>query len=147
MPVVIDVAVPRDVDPAARELPGVTVLDMDEVSQFVQDAAGARQREADKTHRIVDDAVTRFLREVAAREVAPLVATLHEQAEGVRAAELDRAAARLAAMDDHQRDVVEALTKSIVAKLLHNPSVRLKEAAGTARGDGMAESLRDLLDL
>jgi len=82
-----------------------------------------------------------------AREVAPLVATLHERAESLRAAELDRVASRLGDLDDRQRAAVEAATRAVVAKLLHEPTVRLKDAAGTARGDRLVESLRDLFDL
>jgi glutamyl-tRNA reductase len=82
--------------------------------------------------------------ESTAREVAPVVAALRDHAESLRAAELDRVAGRLS---DGERDAVDAATKAIVAKLLHEPTVRLKGAAGTAKGDRLVESLRDLFDL
>ena len=84
---------------------------------------------------------------VSAREVAPLISELRSAAESVRTAELERFAARLADLAPAEREAVEALTKGIVNKLLHEPTVRLKDAAGRARGDRLAESLRDLFDL
>jgi glutamyl-tRNA reductase len=72
---------------------------------------------------------------------------LRARAEQVRRGELERLGNRLAGLDERQRDAVEALTQGIVAKLLHEPTVGLKEAAGTPRGDRLAESLRHLFDL
>ena len=82
-----------------------------------------------------------------AREVAPLVAGLREQAEDIRLAELERFRGKLDGLDEREREAVEALTKGILAKLLHEPTVRLKDAAGTPRGERLAESLRTLFDL
>lgn len=140
---IVDVAMPRDVDPAAGELPGVTLLDMAALTAFVDRAVAGRHREAEKAQLLVRDAVARYQAEATAREVAPLVAALHERAEAVRAAEVDRVVNKLAA----DREAVEAATRAIVAKLLHEPTVRLKDAAGTAKGDRLVESLRDLFDL
>jgi glutamyl-tRNA reductase len=72
---------------------------------------------------------------------------MHERAEAVRRAELERFAARLASLDATQRAAIEAVTKGIVAKLLHEPSVRLKEDAGTPQGERNAAAVRDLFDL
>lgn len=144
---IIDVAVPRDVDPAAAELPGVTLLDMEELSAFVQRAANGRRKEAVRARELLAGCVARYAAEATAREVAPTIAALHERAEAVRTAELERHAAKLAGLGERERDAVEALTRAIVAKLLHEPTVRLKGAAGTAKGDRLVESLRDLFDL
>ena len=76
-----------------------------------------------------------------------MVTALRERAEGVRRAELDRFAARLEGLSAEQRDAVEALTKGMLAKLLHAPTVQLKDAAGSSRGDRLADSVRDLFDL
>jgi glutamyl-tRNA reductase len=91
--------------------------------------------------------VERFLVEVTARQAAPLVAQLHRFAEQVRAAELDRFDSRLGELTPAQRDAVEALTKGIVAKLVHQPSVKLKDGAGTPQGERNAAAVRDLFDL
>jgi glutamyl-tRNA reductase len=144
---IIDIAVPRDVDPAAGEIPGVTLLDMDDLRQFADAGAASRRREAVKAREVIDDAVLRYADEASAREAAPLVTALRERAEAVRTAELERVAGRLADLDDRQREAVEAATRAIVAKLVHEPTVRLKDAAGTAKGERLADSLRDLFDL
>ena len=139
---IIDIAVPRDVDPSAGSLPGVTLLDMEGLSAFVDSSAAARQRETEPARQLVADAVDRYSMEATAREVAPVIAALRERAESVRTAEIDRLR-----LPDAERDAVEAATKAIIAKLLHEPTVRLKGAAGTAKGDRLVESLRDLFDL
>ena len=144
---IVDIAMPRDVDPAAGALDGVTLLDMDDLRRFVAVGVEGRQREAANANAIVEEEVDRYRSTTSAREAAPLVTALREQAEGVRSAELDRLAARLSGLDDTQRAAVEALTKGIVAKLLHEPTVRLKDAAGTAKGDRLSDALRDLFDL
>ena len=145
--VIVDVAVPRDVDPSARRIPGVTLLDMDDIGSFIDKGLEGRNNEVESVRTIVDAEVDRYQAMVSAREVAPLISDLRAGAEVVRTAELERYAAKLAALEPAERAAVEALTKGIVNKLLHEPTIRLKDAAGRARGDRLAESLRDLFDL
>jgi glutamyl-tRNA reductase len=144
---VIDIAVPRDVDPSAADLDGVTLLDMDDIHRFTATSVAGRRREAERARVLVNEAVERYRGEATAREAAPLVASLRDRAEVIRQAEVDRVAGRLAGLDERERDAVEVATRAIVAKLLHEPTVRLKDATGTSRGDRLAESLRDLFDL
>lgn len=144
---VVDIAVPRDVDPAAADLPGVTLLDMDDLRAFAQAGVEERKREAKAARAIVDDELERYLTISSAREVAPLVASLRDRVEELRRSELARNGIRLDGLDDGQREVVEAVTRSVLAKVLHEPTVRLKEAAGSSRGERLAESLRELFDL
>ena len=144
---VVDVAVPRDVDPAAAELPGVTLLDMDDLRRFAEAGLAERRREVASVHAIIDEEVERFSAVSTAREVAPLVSALHAHGEAVRSAELDRLRARLGDLDARQIEAVEALTKGIVAKLLHEPTIALKDAAGTPKGERLADALRDLFEL
>lgn len=144
---IVDIAVPRDVDPAAADLPGVTLLDMDDLRIFAQAGVEERKREARAARAIVDDELERYLTISSAREVAPLVAALRGRVEELRQAELARHGIRLEDLDDGQREVVEAVTRNVLAKVLHEPTVRLKEAAGSPRGERLAESLRDLFDL
>ena len=144
---VVDIAVPRDVDPAAADLPGVTLLDMDDLRRFVDRGLSSRRRASEDAQLIIDEEVERFASVASARQVTPIVAALREKAEAVRLGELDRAQGRLANLDPQQRAAVEAVTKGIVAKLVHDPTVRVKDAAGTARGERLVESLRDLFDL
>lgn len=145
--VIVDVAVPRDVDPSARQIPGITLLDMDDIGAFVDEGLDSRNSEVASVRAIVDGEVDRYQTMVSAREVAPLIAELRGSADQIRTAELERFAARLNELEPDQREAVEALTKGIVNKILHEPTVRLKDAAGRARGERLAESLRDLFDL
>jgi glutamyl-tRNA reductase len=144
---IVDVAVPRDVDPGAGELEGVTLLDMDDLRSFAELGIAERRREIAVVQRIVDDEVSRFFEDLAAREVVPLVTALRDRAEDIRAAELERYTARLADLSPKERAAVEGLTRGILNKLLHEPTVRLKDAAGTAKADRLTDALRTLFDL
>jgi glutamyl-tRNA reductase len=144
---VVDVGMPRDVDPAVGDLPGVEVLDMETVAALTEANLAARHAETDAVRTIVDEELRRFSAQVTAREAAPVVTALREQFEGLRQAELERYASRLDGLDPEQREAVEALTRGMFAKLLHGPTVRLKDSAGSSRGDRLAESVRDLFDL
>jgi glutamyl-tRNA reductase len=144
---IVDVAVPRDVDPAAADVEGVTLLDMDDLRAFAEIGRQERQREVAAVRSVIDAELERFLAVSSAREVAPLVTSLHEKGETIRRSELDRFRGKLVGLDTAQADAVEALTRGIVAKLLHDPTVGLKDAAGTAKGERLADALRDLFDV
>lgn len=144
---VIDVAVPRNIDPSVGQLAGVTVLDLDDLRAWAARGVARRATEVRAAEDIVDDELARFADVAQARQVAPLIGQLRDRAEEVRAAELARARRRLGELTPEQSDAVEALTRQLVAKLLHEPSVRLKTDAGTARGERNAAALRDLFDL
>jgi glutamyl-tRNA reductase len=144
---IVDVGMPRDVDPGVRALEGVTVLDLGDLRAFARAGLEERRREVARVNGIIDEEVEAYLSEALARQAAPVVAALHARAEEIRQGELERFRNRLDALDPRQRETVEALTRGIVAKLLHEPSVRLKDAAGTPRGERAAEALRSLFDL
>jgi glutamyl-tRNA reductase len=141
---IVDVAVPRDVDPAAAELPGVTLLDMDDLRAFAEAGLAERRREVGQVRDLIDEEVARYRDAVAARQVAPLITAMRERVEEVRAAEVARLGRRL---DDVESAALDQLSKGLVAKLLHEPTVRLKGAAGTSRGERLSEALRELFDL
>lgn len=144
---IVDIAVPRDVDPAVGSLPGVTVLDMDDLKRFAEDAMAGRRQEVPAAERIVAEEIERYMEVATQREMAPVVAVLHERAEAIRQSELARLESRLAGLDPRSRRAVETLTRGIVAKLLHEPTVNLKAAAGSPGGEQMARALRQLFDL
>jgi len=144
---VIDLGMPRDVDPAVAALPDVSLLGLADVETFVEANLKERRKEVVPVRAIVAEEVGRWVDAVTARHATPTVAALHQRAEEIRSAELDRYRNRLAGLDPRQRDAVEALTRGILGKLLHDPTVRLKDAAGSARGDRLAGALRDLFDL
>jgi glutamyl-tRNA reductase len=144
---IVDIAVPRDVDPAAGDLPGVTLLDMTDLRRFAEAGLRGRQGEVTAVRSIVEDELARFVEMRSAREAAPLVSEMRTRAEELRLLELERYRSRLDHLPEADRDTVDALTRGILAKLLHEPTVRLKDAAGSARGDRLADALRDLFDL
>ncbi len=144
---VIDIAVPRDVEPAASGLDGIRLLDMDDLKAFVDAGMAERRKELPRAGQILAEEVERYQDVAAQRELAPLVAALRRRAEDIRVGELDRLAGRLGPLDARQTEAVDALTKGIVAKLLHDPTVAVKAAAGTPRGDQLAQALRQLFGL
>jgi glutamyl-tRNA reductase len=141
---IVDVAVPRDVDPGVAAIDGVTLLDMDDLRAFVDAGLDERRRAAASARRVLDAEVERYTGVASAREVAPFIAELHARGESVRSSELERFSNRLGELTAAQREAVDALTRGIVAKLLHEPTVELKDAAGTPRGERLADALRDL---
>jgi glutamyl-tRNA reductase len=141
---IVDIAVPRDVDHAVGELPGVTLLDMDDLRRFAEAGIRARRREVVEVQTIIEDELERYRASASARTVSPLIAKMYEGAESVRRAELERYAGRLDGLDERQREAVEALTRGILAKLLHQPTVALKDNAGTARGERLADAVREI---
>ncbi len=146
---VVDIAVPRDVDAGVwRHCPGVTLLNMDDLKAFVDAAMAERRKEIPAVSRIIAEEVDRFSDLTAEREMAPLIAALRERTETVRVAELERYRARLSTLTDRQRADVESLTRSLLAKVLHEPTVQLKEVAGSVQEvSSLAESVRVLFDL
>jgi glutamyl-tRNA reductase len=144
---IVDIAVPRDVDPAVGSLPGVTLLDMDALAAFAEYGMASRRREVPHAERIVAEEVRRYSDLSEQRDVAPLIAALHDRAEEIRQAELSRFGRRLADLSDSETRALEALTRGIVAKLLHDPTVMVKGEVGSPGGEQLAEALRQLFDL
>ena len=144
---IVDIAVPRDVDSDVANIDGVTLLDLDNLRDWAARGQAQRATEALAVRDIIVQEIERFNMETTARQAAPLVAQLHERAEAVRAAEIERQNKKLSSLTPEQQDAVDAVTKGIVAKLLHDMSVRLKDDAGTPRGERNSAAVRDLFDL
>jgi glutamyl-tRNA reductase len=144
---VVDMGMPRDVDPAVGLLSGVTLLDLADLRAFVQVGIDERLKEVGKVRAIVADEVVRFVDATAERQMAPTVSALRDRAEELRLSELDRHRGRLDGLDPQQQEAVAAVTRGLVNKLLHQPTVRLKESAGSVRGERLSEALRELFDL
>lgn len=144
---IVDIAVPRNVDPAVAALHGVTLFDLDDLARWTEAGRLQRQAVADRVGEIVADEVGRYLLDVTARQAAPLVAQLHERAESIRNDEIARYGKRLETLGERERESVDALTKAIVAKLLHGPTVRLRAEVGTPQGERNAAAVRELFDL
>ena len=143
----VDIALPRDVAASVSELPGVTLRDLDHLSEWAQRGIDKPSSEVGQVRVIIGEEVDRFLLDQTQRQAAPLVAQLRRFVEDIRQAEVDRFDASLAAMTPEQRELVESISHGIINKMLHAPSVRLREAAGTPQGERLSAAVRDLFSL
>jgi glutamyl-tRNA reductase len=143
----VDLAVPRDLDPAIAELEGCYLYDIDDLEQIVVETLSLRRREAERAEAIVAAEAEKFHEWHASLDVVPAIASLRARAEEIREAELQKAEALLCRLDESQRRAVEAVTTQIVNKLLHLPTVRMKQAAAAADGVLYAEAVRHLFGL
>ncbi|MDP9222854.1 MAG: glutamyl-tRNA reductase [Actinomycetota bacterium] len=145
--IIVDIAVPRDVEPSVSELPGVTLWDIDDLHAVVQSTVDSRSSEVAKVESMIAVETDRFLDWQRAAAVGPAVSSLLEKGNAVRQSELDRAAGRLKGLTPDQRAAVEQVTRRIVAKLLHTPVNRSKELADSKQGQQYLDALRVLFDL
>jgi glutamyl-tRNA reductase len=129
----IDIAVPRDVDPAMNEVDGCFVYDIDDLQQVAQTNQQDRNREAQSAERIVNAEVARYQQRVQSLDAVPAIRQLQAYAEGLRLNELARAEAKLADLTPEQKAAVQALTRSLTNKFLHHPLTAIRAAA--ERGD------------
>ena len=143
----IDLAVPRDLDPAIHELDGCYLYDIDDLEAIVTETLAGRRSEADRAESIVSAEADKFHEWQASLEIVPAIASLRAHAEEIREQELAKAEGVLGRLDASQRRAVEAITAQIVNKLLHLPTVRLKQAAAAADGVIYAEAVRHLFGL
>lgn len=145
--VMVDLSVPRNVDPAVAFVEGVELLDMDDLSELAERALDDRKGEVAAAEAIVQSEVERYRADERARGAAPVVSALRSRVGDIERAELSRHRKRLSRLDDEEWAQVEAVVADILAKVLHQPTVALKESAGTARGERLVEALRSLFDL
>jgi glutamyl-tRNA reductase len=143
----VDLAVPRDVDPDLAALDGCFVYDIDDLEAVVEASLAGRRAEAARAERVVAAEAERFQEWQASLAVVPAIASLRARAEEIRTAELAKAEGRLERLSDSERRTVESVTAQIVNKLLHLPTVRLKEAAAAADGLIYADVVRHLFGL
>jgi glutamyl-tRNA reductase len=144
--VVLDLGVPRDVEPEVRELPGVVLADLDALRAVLETDEGPR-REVERVRALIAEETAAFMGGQREARLTPTIRALRARAEQVRQQELARAAPRLAGLDDRQRAAVEALTRGLVNKLLHDPMVRGKALAARPDGDLYVAALRRLYHL
>jgi glutamyl-tRNA reductase len=143
----IDLAVPRDLDPAIHELDGCFLYDIDDLQAIVVETLAGRRSEAERAETIVAAEAEKFHEWHASLDVVPAIASLRAHAEEIREAELRKAEPVLGRLDESQRTAVESLTAQIVNKLLHLPTVRMKQAAAAADGVIYADAVRHLFGL
>ena len=139
----IDIAVPRDVEPAVHDLEGCYLYDIDDLEAVVAETIAGRRVEAARAEQLVAEEAERFRAWQASLDVVPAIASLRARAEEIRAAEL----AKLGRLPEHERRTVESVTAQILNKLLHLPTVRMKQAAAAAEGAAYADAVRHLFGL
>jgi glutamyl-tRNA reductase len=145
--VLIDLAVPRDIDPAVAGVDGVSLHTIDDLEAVVARTISLRQGEADRGREIVAAHASGFRDWMAALEVVPAITSLRTLAEQIRIAELERAEGRWEALTDADRERLDAITRSMMAKLLHRPTVRLKELAAERESEPYTHAVTELFGL
>jgi glutamyl-tRNA reductase len=138
----IDLAVPRDLDPSIHELDGCYLYDIDDLQAVVAETLAGRRREAERAEAIVAAEAERFREWQASLDVVPAIASLRARAEEIRVAELQRAK-----LSDSERRAAESVTAAVLNKLLHLPTIRMKQAAAAADGVIYADAVRHLFGL
>jgi glutamyl-tRNA reductase len=145
--VIVDISVPRDVDSAVGEVGGVALFDIDDLERVVETNLNGRRLEAERAEGFVIGAVQGFSAWRRGLSASPAIASLHARGEEIRRAELARIEAHWEGLSDADRERLEALTKGIVNKLLHEPTVRVRAAAEDGDALRHLESLRHLFAL
>ena len=143
----VDIAVPRDVDSAVAELPGVLVRDIDDLRGVVEAGVGSRLTEVSKVEAILSEELGHFLEWERASEIGPTVAALVQRAESIRVEEIVRLRNQFGALSESQQQALDQVTRKIVAKLLHSPLTKAKEVASSKQGAAYLAALRELFEL
>jgi glutamyl-tRNA reductase len=141
---ILDMAVPRDVEPSVSGIEGVRLVDIDGLRASVAQGDARLSEEVDRAESIVDQEVRRFTVRKRSERLAPLIKALRERGDAVLASELGRFRSELSELTPGERDAVEALARGIVSKLLHDPIVRLKELSGPGNDVTYARVLAEL---
>jgi glutamyl-tRNA reductase len=145
--VLIDIAVPRDVDPGVETLDNVFRWDIDHLQREAARNLESRRQEADRAEALVEAELHKFLGAVRGRGVGPTINALRSRFLGVARAEADKTVAGLSGLDERQRRAVQAMAEAIAAKLLHAPQVAIKRGAAGEDGDALIEAVSKLFDL
>jgi glutamyl-tRNA reductase len=143
----IDIAVPRNIDPAINKLDNVFLYDIDDLQRVVADNLSGRKIEAEQAEQIVTEEVERTISSMRLREVGPTIAGLQDQLEQIRLAEVERVRGKLAALTPQQQEAVDALTKGIMNKVAHAHIVELRKDAGKPGGGHVVAAIRRVFRL
>jgi glutamyl-tRNA reductase len=144
----IDIAVPRDIDPAVHDLDGVYLYDVDDLSRIVAESLEGRAAEAVRAEAIIAEETEAFEQWTLERELTPTIAKMFERTRGVLVSELERSlGGRLKHLGAAEKEALAAMVGAATNKLLHGPVSRLRELAGDARADLYVEAVQDLFEL
>ena len=143
----IDIAVPRDIDPACRVIPGVSLHDIDDVQKIAERNASGREAEARRAEGILEVELDRFERWLASLEVVPTISALRERADEIVRRVLAENDARWESLSEADRERVSAMAKAIASRLLHEPTLQVKRSAGSDDAYLYVSALRELFGL
>jgi len=144
---IIDIALPRDVDTRVGDEPNVFLYNVDDLRQIVDVSIERRRAEIPHADQIVDGCVEEFWEWYASLAVVPTIRDLRERGESLRVTELEKTLRRLSHLPAEDQQAIDAMTRSLLNKLLHTPTVRLREAAGNGRGTSVLDLARYLFEL
>lgn len=145
--VLIDIAMPRDIDPDVATIPHVRLFDIDNLNAQLEDSLTHRMSEVPHVKRILEEELSEFETYLKSLEMLPLIADIHQQAEAIRMTELEKTLRRLPDLTDAERERIEALTQALVRKLLDHPTRRLRAEATSHRAPEFAALARSLFNL
>ena len=145
--VLIDIAVPRDIDPKANEIPNVRVFDIDNLNKRLEGALSERMTEVPQVHVILDEEVTHFESYLKLLEVLPLISEIHQHAEKVRLEMLNKTFKKFPDLTKTEQRGIEAMSLALVKKLLHEPTNRLRKEAGNTQALQYTELTRTLFNI
>jgi glutamyl-tRNA reductase len=143
----IDIAVPRNIEPAANDLDGVTLVDIDDLGREVAGNRKAREVEAGQAEQIIDEEIARLLERFSARSVAPVIVSLQDQLEALSRGEMDRFRSRFGPMNAEQEQALEAYRRGLLNKIAHGPIAELRRAASSPQGEYTIALIRRLFRL
>ncbi|MBI5789161.1 MAG: glutamyl-tRNA reductase [Candidatus Schekmanbacteria bacterium] len=143
----IDIAVPRNIDPKINEIDNVYLYDIDDLDSVVQANIKERQKEAKVAEEMIEQDVTQFANWMSSLDVVPVIVALREKMESIRIQELNKALARLGNLGEKERNALEILTNGIINKILHQPTIALKQQASTDDIHNILDATRKLFDL
>lgn len=143
----IDIAVPRNVDPAVDELENIYLYDIDDLGREVEQNRIARQREADQAEQIIDEEIQRLFEKMRAREVAPVIVSLQQQLDELSRTEMERFRSRFGSLSAQQEEALQAFTRGLVNKIAHGPMTEIRRAASQPEGDRILSVIRRMFRL
>jgi glutamyl-tRNA reductase len=143
----IDIAVPRNIEPAANEIDNAFLYDIDDLQRVVAANIGERKKRAEQAERIIAAEVERMVARLKAREVVPTIVGLQEQLEQIRLAEIARLRGKFGTLTPQQEEALESLTRGLVAKIAHGPISELRRQAGQPEGLPIIDAIRKVFHL
>ncbi len=145
--VLIDIAVPRDIDPDAAQIPHVKLYDIDNLNEKLEGALAERMAEVPQVHAILDEEISEFAEYVRSLEMIPLIADIRQHAESIRQVMLEKTLRRLPDLTETERERIEAMTQALVKQILHTPTNRLRAEAACPHAPEYATVARTLFGL